>query len=147
MLRRMGPIVVGTDGSPGAMLAVRRAATIAAGPGATVHLVTAIPEVSLREPIASSARTENVSMGAVAEDVLARARHALEEAGVAVETHTERGDPAHVILDVAERIDAELIVVGARGLSGLQRFLLGSVSTKVSHYARTSVMVVRPPEG
>lgn len=141
----MGPIVVGTDGSPGATLAVQRAATIAAGAGTTVHLVTAVSGLALREPIASSARTQKVDLGVVAESVLARGARILREAGIEVETHAQQGDPAQVILDVAEELGADLILVGARGLTGLQRFLLGSVSTKVSHYAQTSVIVVREP--
>lgn len=140
----MGAIVVGTDGSAGATLALDRAAGLAKADGATVHVVTAVPP-PLREPYVSSARTEHVDAGGVAESVLARARHVLEEAGVAVETHTRGGDPAEAILDVAREVDAELIVVGARGLGGLKRFLLGSVSTKVSHYADRTVMVVRDP--
>jgi nucleotide-binding universal stress UspA family protein len=44
---------------------------------------------------------------------------------------------------VAEEQDADLIVVGARGLTGLERFLLGSVSSKLAHHAPCSVMIVR----
>src|SRR4051794_13390561 len=134
----MGPIVVGTDGSPGATLAVHRAATITAGGGASVHLVAAGSGLALSEPVSSSAATQKVDLGAVAESVLARGERIVLEAGVEVETHTRQGDPAKVILDVAEELNADLIVVGARGLTGLERFLLGSVSTKVSHYAHTS---------
>jgi nucleotide-binding universal stress UspA family protein len=48
-----------------------------------------------------------------------------------------------VIIQVAEELGAELIVVGSRGLTGLERFLLGSVSSKLSQHAPTSLMVVR----
>jgi nucleotide-binding universal stress UspA family protein len=48
-----------------------------------------------------------------------------------------------VIIDVAEEQNADLIVVGARGLTGLERFLLGSVSSKLSHHATRSLMIVR----
>jgi nucleotide-binding universal stress UspA family protein len=137
-------IVVGTDGSPGATLAVRRAAEIAKGREARVHLVTAFPNVgSIREPFASSAKTEVVDLGAVADSVLLRAARELEEQGIEVETHAAQGDPAQVIMDVAQKVNADLIVVGARGLTGIERFLLGSVSSKLSHYSPTSVMVVR----
>jgi nucleotide-binding universal stress UspA family protein len=79
----------------------------------------------------------------VADGVLARATRELEAEGVEVEMHAREGDPADVIIRVAEEKDAELIVVGSRGLTGLQRFLLGSVSSKLSHHAPTSLMVVR----
>lgn len=141
----MHAIVVGTDGSEHAERAVQQAAEIAKGTGTKVHLVTAVPDVSVREPIASSARTQHVNLGTVAEGVLVRASRELEAQGVEVETYARQGDPARILIEVAEEVGAELIIVGARGGNALQRFLLGSVSSKLSHYATTSVMVVRPP--
>jgi nucleotide-binding universal stress UspA family protein len=70
-------------------------------------------------------------------------RPLLTEDPVEVEMLAREGDPADVIIQVAEEKDAELIVVGSRGLTGLQRFLLGSVSSKLSQLAPTSLMVVR----
>jgi nucleotide-binding universal stress UspA family protein len=63
--------------------------------------------------------------------------------GVELETYAREGDPAEVIIQVANEQQADLIVVGSRGLTGIQRFLLGSVSSKVSHHAPCSVMIVR----
>jgi nucleotide-binding universal stress UspA family protein len=140
----MRSIVVGTDGSPSADAAVRRAAEIAKGTGSRVHLVTAFPDVpTYRETIRSSAKAEPIDLRQVAESVLARESRALQDEGIEVTTHAREGDPADVIIEVAQEEGADLIVVGARGLSGLQRFLLGSVSSKLSHHAPTSVMVVR----
>jgi nucleotide-binding universal stress UspA family protein len=137
-------IVVGTDGSPSADAAVRRAGEIASGTGARLHLVTAYPDVSsYREMISSSAKADPIELRQLAESVLGRESRALEDAGVEVTTHAREGDPADVIINVAEEVGADLIVVGARGLSGLRRFLLGSVSSKLSHHAPVSVMVVR----
>jgi nucleotide-binding universal stress UspA family protein len=137
-------IVVGTDGSPSADAAVRRAAEVAKGVGTRVHLVTAYPDVAtFRETIVSSAKADRIDLRNVAESVLARESRALTDQGIDVATHAREGDPAEVIIDVAQEHGADLIIVGARGLSGLQRFLLGSVSSKLSHHAPTSVMVVR----
>ena len=109
-----------------------------------VHLVTAYPDIpSYRETIRSSAKAEAIDLREVAEAVLARAARELEAEGVEVETHAQEGDPADVIIKVAEELGADLIVVGSRGLTGLQRFMLGSVSSKLSHHAPTSLMVVR----
>ena len=58
-------------------------------------------------------------------------------------THVREGQPAEVIIDVANQEQADLIVVGSRGLTGIQRYLMGSVSSKVSEHAPCSVMVVR----
>jgi nucleotide-binding universal stress UspA family protein len=137
-------IVIGTDGSPSAAAAVRGGAEVARGSGARVHLVTAYPDIpSYRETIRSSAKAEAIDLQEVAEAVLARAVGVLEAEGVEVETHAREGDPADVIIRVAEEVGAELIVVGSRGLTGLERFLLGSVSSKLSQHAPTSLMVVR----
>jgi nucleotide-binding universal stress UspA family protein len=137
-------IVIGTDGSPSAEAAVRRGAEVARGSKARVHVVTAYPDVpSYRETIRSSAKAEPIDLREVAESVLGRAARELETEGIEVETHAREGDPAHVLIQVAEEQGAELIIVGARGLTGLERFLLGSVSSKLSQHAPTSVMVVR----
>jgi nucleotide-binding universal stress UspA family protein len=75
--------------------------------------------------------------------LLARAFDKLSGEGIEVETHARDGDPAQVILEVAQEQKADLIVVGNRGLTGIERFLLGSVSSKLSHHAPCSVMIVR----
>ena len=54
-----------------------------------------------------------------------------------------QGDPADAILDVAEERDADLIIVGNKGMTGAKRFLLGSVPNKVSHHAPCSVLIIR----
>jgi nucleotide-binding universal stress UspA family protein len=140
----MESIVVGTDGSHPAEAAVERAAELALGTGAPLHVVTAYPDVpSYRERIESSAKRESIELRDVAETVLARTVDKLTDQGIAVETHAREGDPAEVILEVAQEQKADLIVVGNRGLTGIKRFLLGSVSGKLSHHAPCSVMIVR----
>jgi len=62
-----------------------------------------------------------------------------------VTTDLRVGDPANEILDAAEDYQADLIVLGARGLSAIPRFLLGSVSDYICRHAHQSVLVVRPP--
>ncbi len=66
--------------------------------------------------------------------------------GVAVETHTVTGDPADALLEIAERQNADLIVVGNRGMHGVSR-VLGSVPNKVSHRASCNVLIVATDEG
>jgi nucleotide-binding universal stress UspA family protein len=137
-------IVVGTDGSPGAEAAVEKVIEMAGGRGAAVNLVCAYPGRSTLERIGMSAKQESVDMRGVAADVLARDAHRLEDAGFTVEKHVREGDPANVILDVAEEQGANLIVVGARGSTGTQRrFTIGGVASKVAHHAPTSLLIVR----
>lgn len=83
------------------------------------------------------ARTEMV------ETFLEAARQEALEAGVAnVEIRVEFGDPAKVILAVAERDKADLIVLGSRGLSNIEGLVYGSTSHKVSHLAKCSCVTV-----
>ncbi len=86
------------------------------------------------------------TMGARAEvlEWLERAETQARSAGLAnVEVFARQGDAADAILDVAEELDADLIVIGNKGMTGADRFLLGSVPNKVSHYAPCSVLIVR----
>jgi len=68
----------------------------------------------------------------------------LRTRGLTVSSVIKEGDPKHVLLDEAERWGADCIFVGARGLSRVERFLLGSVSAAVAARAHCSVEVVRP---
>ena len=55
----------------------------------------------------------------------------------------EEGDPAAIIIDVSNRLNVDLIVLGSKGTSELGRYLIGSVANKVVQYAHKPVMVVR----
>ena len=137
-------IVVGTDGSDSADRASREAIDVAVRDGARLHVVTAYPDPAMfRERIASGATPVDVNLREVAETVGARVARDAQERGIDVDTHTREGHPAEVILEVATEQEADLIVIGSRGLSGVRRFLLGSVSAKVSEHAPCSVMIVR----
>jgi nucleotide-binding universal stress UspA family protein len=137
-------IVVGTDGSATADVAVERAATLARLTGARVELVS-----GYREDYSIAAGT-GMYMGDLAGDARKWADGCLEAtatklraAGLEVETHCIGGDPADALIDVAEATNAGLIVVGSQGMRGGRRFLLGNVPNKVSHHAPCSVMIVR----
>ena len=143
-----GSIVVGTDGSETASEAVRQATELANAVGATIHLVSAFEPVSsqrLREERQQAPDDLQWAVNA-REDVDATLKDASEkikEGGVKVETYARQGDPADAILDVAEEKNADLIVVGNKGMTGAKRFLLGSVPNKVSHHAPCSVLIIR----
>ena len=143
-----GSIVVGTDGSETAGEAVRQATDLAKAVGARIHLVSAFEPVGnqrLREE-QTQVRDDMQWMVNQREDVEATLRTAaerIEEAGVQAETYARQGDPADAILDVAEEQNADLIIVGNKGMTGAKRFLLGSVPNKVSHHAPCSVLIIR----
>ncbi len=141
-------IVVGTDGSETAGEAVRQAVELAKLAGAKLSIVSAYEPVSKR-------RIQSEQEGAPAdvqyeigprEDVnlvLDAAAAQAKQEGLEVQTHPVEGDPAEAILSAAEDTDADLIVVGNKGMTGARRFLLGSVPNNVSHHAPCAVMIVR----
>ena len=143
-----GSIVVGTDGSDTAKEAVRQATELAKSIGAQLNVVSAyepVPEGRLRSERKDAPDDLQWSINP-REDVeatLSDASEAINEAGVDVAVFARQGDPADAILDVAEEQDADLIVVGNKGMTGAKRFLLGSVPNKVSHHAPCSVLIIR----
>ena len=142
-------IVVGTDGSETAKKAVGEAADLANRVGASMHLVSAyqaIPESRLKaERRETPAEYQYmINPREEVESVLGEAADDAKSAGVdQVETHALETDPADALIDVAEEQNADLVIVGNRGMTGGKRFLLGSVPNKVSHHAPCSVMIVK----
>jgi nucleotide-binding universal stress UspA family protein len=143
-----GRIVVGTDGSDTATEAVRQATELAKATGASLDIVSAfepVPRERLREEGQEVPGDIAYAVGP-REDVnqiLESAGSEAKQAGVEVQQHPREGEPADAILDVAEEVNAGLIVVGNKGMTGAKRFLLGSVPNKVSHHAQTGVLIVR----
>ena len=141
-------IVVGTDGSETAGKAVLQATELARQVGASVSLVSAYEPVSgnrLREEKREVPKDLEwmVNPREDVEATLKEAAEQVEEAGVKVGSYAREGDAADAILDVAEETNADLIVVGNKGMTGTKRFLLGSVPNKVSHHAPCSVLIIR----
>ncbi len=141
-------IVVGTDGSDTAAEAVRQAIDLAKLAGAQLSVVSAyepIPKRRLEEERDAAPRDVQYEIGP-REDVnlvLDAAAASARKEGIEVQTHPVEGEPAEAILDVAEETNADLIVVGNKGMTGARRFLLGSVPNNVSHHAPCSVIIVR----
>jgi nucleotide-binding universal stress UspA family protein len=141
-------IVVGTDGSETARQAVREATELAKQTGASLDVVSAfepVPSSRLREERleAPSDIEHEVNPHEDVDAILAEAAGEVEGSGVNVRTFARQGEAADAILDVAEEENADLIVVGNKGMTGAKRFLLGSVPNKVSHHAPCSVLIVR----
>ena len=134
-------IVVGTDGSDRAGVAVREALMLAGLTGATVHAVHAIHT----PPVVEDANSVQMMMNEMRDHADAIQQKLLEDAkreGVTVEFHSSMGEPANALVELAERVNADLVVVGNRGMSGMKRFVLGSVPNKVSHHCPCSVLIV-----
>jgi nucleotide-binding universal stress UspA family protein len=131
-------VVVGYDGSDSAKRALERAATLAGEHGRLV--VVAAAESHARTGITEGAHLDPSEVERRRND-LEEAKASLSDRGLEVETIEAQGDPGHVIVEAAK--DADLVVVGSRGLNPVQRLLLGSVSSKVVHRAESDVLVVR----
>jgi nucleotide-binding universal stress UspA family protein len=142
-------IVVGTDGSDTAAEAVRQATELAKLSGARLDIVSAFEPVPQNRVKAEAREAPGDVQYEISprEDVnliLEAATGEAKKAGIEeVQAHAREGEPADAILDVAEEINADLIVVGNKGMTGARRFLLGSVPNKVSHHAPSSVIIVR----
>jgi nucleotide-binding universal stress UspA family protein len=139
-----GPIVVGTDGSDTAKVAVGKAGELAARVGARVHVVSATYRArGVAE--GGSGDGDGVPDPTLAR-VLSEAAVSLGGLGIEVETHARVGEPADAILEIAEEQQAKLIVVGNRGMSGGRRWLLGDVPNKIAHHAPCNVLILRTSE-
>jgi nucleotide-binding universal stress UspA family protein len=131
-------LVVGYDGSDAAKRALSRAVDLA-GDHAEI-VVVAAAEPRARAGITEGAHLDPSEIERRRKD-LDEANAFLSERGIEAETIEAQGDPGDVVVEVAK--DADLAVVGSRGLNPLQRLLLGSVSSKVVHRAECDVLVVR----
>lgn len=140
-------IVVGTDGSDTATEAVRHAAELATAFDAELLIVTAFAPnpaaVARAQQEAPEELRWRITDSAAAEQRVATGRRVATEAGAAnVRCRVEAGDPAGVLIDVAEDVAADVIVVGSKGMASPARFILGSVPNTVTHHAPCDVLVV-----
>lgn len=141
-------ILVGTDGSETATVAVSEAADLAANLSARLLILSAFPN-SADTRLGGQAHNMPApkhwrsAHRAEAEKVLAEAVDSLGQTEVSVETLAQEGDPADAIIRVAEERQADIVVVGNKGMAGIKRFLLGSVPSRVATHAPCSVLIVR----
>lgn len=145
-------IVAGTDGSPTALEAIRRAGELAAVSGAKLTVVSAYRPVGHAAALALTGAGVGLMVDSAelveqqrqeAEEALEHAVMTLDGTTRAVRTVSAPGNPAEVLLAVAAEEGADLIVVGNRGLQGAARFLLVSVPNRVAHHATCSVLIVQ----
>jgi nucleotide-binding universal stress UspA family protein len=138
-------IVVGTDGSETADIALRRAIELAALTGGKLHVVSAYEPAPARvggnRPVAEAAEW-TVGSDFKVEAVLQRAQAEANAGSVDFEVHAPKGDAADSLIAAAKEYDADVIVLGSRGMRGARR-VLGSVPNKVSHHAPCDVLIVQ----
>jgi nucleotide-binding universal stress UspA family protein len=142
-------ILICYDGSPGAVRAIEAAATLL-GPRHAVVLDVAPPitpaeSLATLSPVVPGAAFEELNT-ADARQVAARGAELARSSGFDSEARSALGAPTwEGVVDVADELDAAVIVVGSRGLSGLRETLDGSVSHDVAEHAGRPVLIVPPP--
>ena len=144
-------ILLATDGSPAAHLALGAAADLARRSGAALHLVTAYefaPSSVLAYAPYIGPNSAWDSFEADARRLLDDERDRVVELGASVGSlHVAREPAFTAVMEVAEMVEADLVVLGSRELNGLKRLLVGSVSEHVVHSVHRPVLIVRGGEG
>ena len=144
-------ILVATDGSEEAALALTTAADLAKSTNSELHVAyvfpTAVqrpfPNPVLARPAAEMEHELEEAMGQ-AQSFLDRELEQVKAEGVTVaDSHLVRGRPDREIVHLSEEVGAGLIVMGSRGLGGVRRALMGSVSDSVVRHAHCPVLIVR----
>jgi nucleotide-binding universal stress UspA family protein len=144
-------MLVATDGSEEAALALSTAADLAKSTNSELHIAYVFPTTVQRPfPNPITARPAEVLEHELeeamnqAQSFLDREVEQVKGEGVEVaETHLTRGRPDTELVHLSEEIEAGLIVMGSRGLGGVRRALMGSVSDSVVRHAHCPVLVVR----
>lgn len=133
-------VVVGTDGSESSFLAVRRAAGVAAAMDADLVLASAYVGEHADNAAQSSTAVEGEMSAA---EVLASARKEAEGEGAKkVRAVLKEGDPVEALMSIVKSEEADLLVVGNRGINSLTGRLLGSVPADAARQAECDVMIV-----
>jgi nucleotide-binding universal stress UspA family protein len=132
-------ILLATDGSEDADLAARAAIELSNRTASELHVVHVwhdVPTPHLHSFVRAQLKQE-------AEETLQKLLERIEQAGGTVaQAHLREGRTVDEILDLSEELEVGLLIVGSRGLGGVRRLLLGSVSEGIIHHARRPVLVV-----
>lgn len=133
-------VAVGTDGSATAGEAVKAAAEIARRFEASIVLLSAFRESGPPSDAAADEAQWAVNPSARLREILTRQEAELRQEGIECSTLVDEGDPAEVLVRLAEECRADVLVIGNRGM---KRRVLGSVPKTVAHRAPCAVLVVK----
>lgn len=141
-------ILVPMDYSRHSELALGYAREIASSEGASLHLLHVLEVDTYPDFYFPVQASQMFDMPELKERALQHLRDRLEKEGpeVRAELHVELGHPAQSVVEYAERLGIDLIVLASHGRTGLERALLGSVAEGVARRAQCPVLIVKPPE-
>lgn len=143
MSENYSKIVVGTDGSKSSLLAVERAAKIAAAFDATLIIGCAYYEN--KEEASETLRQDSVTIlgdDTAQKNLDAASEQARKVGATDIETVVRAGAPVEALMEIVNDNDADLLVVGNRGINSLTGRLLGSVPADVARISDCDVMIV-----
>lgn len=142
MSDKYSTIVVGTDGSKSSILAVERAAHIAVAFSA--RLIIGCAYYANEEAVQKAMRKDSVAIiGAeAAEANLQSAAEFARSLGAEVDLEVRAGTPVQALMEIVSDVDADLLIVGNRGINSLTGRLLGSVPADVARQSDCDVMIV-----
>jgi nucleotide-binding universal stress UspA family protein len=138
----MKKILIAHDGSKSSEKALKKAFEIAEKFGSSVTVISVVPELYLTELMEEDRIRILETLTEEAKKTMDRIR-TKSAAFKRVRTIIAQGSPAEEVLETAKKIKADLIVTGSHGRHGAQRFLLGSVSSKIIDHAECAVLVVK----
>ena len=144
----MKRLMVATDGSENANVAVELAAKLANRLGSNLKIVTVVAEndrapMQLTELARQEGKSEGDFLIELSGQILEASKHKAQELGVtSIQVESQKGDAAKWIIEIARRDDVNAIILGKRGLGRLSGLLLRSVSQKVVSLAPMTVIVV-----
>lgn len=144
--RQYAKILVGYDGSENSKRALRKAIELAKVLGSEVRLVTVEDTIGYVPSLAGMVYPPNLRQNLLKQGnaLLKEAVNFAKEAGITnVSGSVEEGSPADMVLACASDYKADLIVLGRRGIRGIERFLMGSVSSAVVSHSGCDVLVVK----
>ncbi len=138
----MKKILIAHDGSKSSERALKKGLEIAEKFNSTVTVITVVPSLYLTELMEMDREKILDTLTADAEKMMAGIKARPGKAR-SLRTLIKQGSPAEEILRTAEQTKSDMIVMGSHGRHGAQKFLLGSVSSKVIDHADCSVLVVK----
>ncbi|MEW5920840.1 MAG: universal stress protein [Bacillota bacterium] len=138
-------MLVATDGSEHSLKTLSEACNIALALNADVTVITVIEELHYTEYVfhLQTAEKMKVEYWERAQKILDQAEKIFQDKGIKVKKIIAKGHPAEMICQTAAKENANLVIVGSRGLGGIKELLLGSVSNRVAHCVKSHVMIVK----
>ena len=146
----MKKILIAFDGSSQSYKAVRKGAELAKSLDLKVTLINVVPEVTINSAFDyyATLQTERLinrkgNYKNNYQKKMKKAKEIMDGKGIIAEIEMDFGNPADVLCDYAIENNFDLILIGDKGISSVKKFFLGSITDKVAHYSKISVLIVK----